>query len=61
MPTIKLSIDSETYSALIEEAARHLRPADWHASAILRTALGLPVPFLAPAASGDAQSKVDAR
>jgi hypothetical protein len=45
MPTLRLSIDTETYSALIEEAARHLRPADWHAQAILRLAPGLALPF----------------
>jgi plasmid stability protein len=45
MATLKVGLDDETYSALIAEAARHLRPADWHAKAILRQALGLPFPY----------------
>jgi hypothetical protein len=45
MATLKLQLDTETYTALIEDAGRHLRPADWHAQAILRQALGLPFPY----------------
>jgi hypothetical protein len=45
MATIKVALDSETYAALMDDAARHLRPADWHAKAILRTALGLRFPY----------------
>jgi hypothetical protein len=45
MATIKLALDPETYTALMAEAARYLRPADWHAKAILRQALGLQFPY----------------
>jgi hypothetical protein len=45
MATLKIQLDTETYTALIEDAGRHLRPADWHAQAILRQALGLPFPY----------------
>jgi plasmid stability protein len=45
MATLKIALDAETYTALINDAARHLRPADWHAKAILRQALGLPFPY----------------
>jgi hypothetical protein len=45
VPTLKLPLDSTTYTALLDEAARHLRPADWHALALLRQALGLSVPL----------------
>jgi plasmid stability protein len=45
MATLKIALDSETYTALMQDAARHLRPADWHVKAILRQALGLPFPY----------------
>ena len=45
MDTLKIRLDHETELALIKDAARHLRPADWHAKAILRQALGLPFPY----------------
>ncbi|MGH8069286.1 MAG: hypothetical protein ACRERE_29435 [Candidatus Entotheonellia bacterium] len=45
MATLKIQLDTETYTALMEDAGRHLRPADWHAQAILRQALGLPFPY----------------
>ena len=45
MPTLKLSLDQETYDALYQAAASHLRPPDWHAQAILRQALGLLFPM----------------
>jgi hypothetical protein len=45
MATIKLGLDDETFTALLEDARRHLRPTDWHAKAILRQALGLPFPY----------------
>ena len=44
MATLKLGLDDETYAALMDDAARHLRPADWHAKAILRLGLGLTFP-----------------
>lgn len=45
MDTLKIRLDHETELALIQDAARHLRPADWHAKALLRQALGLPFPY----------------
>jgi plasmid stability protein len=45
MDTLKIRLDHETELALIKDAARHLRPADWHAKTILRQALGLPFPY----------------
>jgi hypothetical protein len=48
MPTIRFGLDQETYDALIDEAERHLRPADRHAAALLRQALGLPFPLPSP-------------
>jgi len=45
MPTLKIRLDDETYTALMSDAAHHLRPADWHAEAMLRQALGLPFPY----------------
>jgi hypothetical protein len=45
METIKLWLNDETFTALLEDARRHLRPTDWHAKAILRQALGLPFPY----------------
>jgi hypothetical protein len=37
---LKLGLDDETAYALKEDASQHLRPADWHAKALLRQALG---------------------
>ena len=45
MATLKIGLDEETYTALMREASRHLRPADWHAKALLRAALGLEFPY----------------
>jgi hypothetical protein len=44
MPTIKISLDQETYGCLSEAAVRELRPIPWHALVLLRGALGLPFP-----------------
>jgi plasmid stability protein len=46
MATLKIRLDEETYTALLTDAGRHLRPTEWHAKAILRQALGLPFPYL---------------
>jgi hypothetical protein len=45
MATLKIEFDDETYYALMNDAVRHLRPADWHAKAIVRQALGLAFPY----------------
>jgi hypothetical protein len=45
MPTLKLSLDPQTYDALCAAASSHLRPPDWHAETLLRQALGLPFPL----------------
>jgi hypothetical protein len=44
MPTIKISLDQETYSTLSQSAGRDLRPIPWQALVLLRGALGLPFP-----------------
>jgi hypothetical protein len=51
MATLKIGLDDETYAALIDDASRHLRPADWHAKALLRQALGLPFPYASQVAA----------
>jgi plasmid stability protein len=45
MPKVSTGIDEETYQALLVDAARHLRPAERHIAALLRQALGLPMPL----------------
>jgi plasmid stability protein len=45
MAALKINLDAETDRALLADAARHLRPVDWHAKALLRVALGLPFPY----------------
>ena len=45
MPAIKAGLDNETYEALTADAARYLRPTERHIAALLRQALGLPVPL----------------
>jgi hypothetical protein len=45
MPAIRAGLDNETYDALLADAERHLRPAERHIAALLRQALGLPVPL----------------
>ena len=42
---LKLSLDPDTAAALARRAVRDLRPIDMEAEALLRTALGLPVPW----------------
>ena len=44
MPTIKLTIDSETYDRLSDSAVRDLRPIPWQAIALLRATLGVTCP-----------------
>lgn len=44
MPTIKISLDTETYRSLSDSAVRELRPIPWQTVVILRRALGLPFP-----------------
>jgi hypothetical protein len=60
MATLKLALDSETYAALMHDAARHLRPADWHAKVILRQALGLSFPYPAEGDTPGLQRSDDA-
>jgi hypothetical protein len=45
MATLKIQLDDETYTALMNDATRHRRPTNWHAEAIIRQALGLPFPY----------------
>jgi hypothetical protein len=44
MPTLRVTLDRETYDALVEHAQRHRRPVGWHAEVLLRLAVGLPFP-----------------
>ena len=50
---LKLELDPQTAGALLEEAIRDLRTVDMEAEALLRRALGLPVPFPDPAGQDD--------
>jgi plasmid stability protein len=43
--TLRVSLDDETYSALMADAGRHVRPTHWHIKVILRQALGLEFPL----------------
>ncbi|MBA2447762.1 MAG: hypothetical protein H0V51_07025 [Chloroflexi bacterium] len=45
MPALKLDVDSETYSRLVEQAVAERRPVVWQAEVALRRALGLPFPY----------------
>jgi hypothetical protein len=45
MPTLRVGLDEETYQALLADAEQHLRPGERHMAALLRQALGLPVPL----------------
>ena len=40
---LRLELDSDTISRLIEQATVERRPVAWHAELLLRRALGLPV------------------
>lgn len=53
MPTIKVSLDPETYSSLSDAAVRELRPIPWQMVVILRRALGLPFPAACLASQAD--------
>jgi len=52
MPIVKAGLDAETYEALMTDAARHLRPPDRHITALLRVALGLPLPLVSSVEGG---------
>jgi hypothetical protein len=41
---LRLELDSDTTSKLIEQATVERRPVVWHAEVLLRRALGLPFP-----------------
>ena len=45
MPTIKISLDSETYASLSNIAVRERRPIPGQAFVLLRQSLGLPFPL----------------
>ncbi len=45
MPTLKLDIDQETYTRLVDQAVSERRPIDWQAEVTLRRAVGLPFPY----------------
>ena len=45
---LRLELDSDTTSRLIEQATVERRPVAWHAEVLLRRALGLPFPLTEP-------------
>lgn len=45
MMTLRVSLDEETYDALMVDASRHVRPLKSHLKVILRQALGLEFPY----------------
>ena len=53
MPLLRLNVDAETYTRLVEEAEVQRRPVVWQAEVTLRRALGLPFP------SGEAPDEGD--
>ena len=59
MPTLKLALDSETYSRLVEQAVSERRPIGWQAEVALRRALGLLVPSDCVSSASVDQSAVD--
>jgi hypothetical protein len=42
---IRLDLDEETLSALMDRALRERRPLDWQAAVIIRLGLGLVFPY----------------
>jgi hypothetical protein len=48
MPTIKVTLDPETYRSLSDSAIRELRPIPWQVLVLLRGALGLSFPTPSP-------------
>jgi hypothetical protein len=45
MPRIRIDLDEETYSALMQRAHEERRPLQWEAEVLIRQALGLPFPY----------------
>jgi hypothetical protein len=56
---IRLDLDPETFSALMDRALRERRPVDWQAEVIIRQALGLTFPY--PAEIGATQATAEAQ
>ena len=56
---IRLDLDRETASRLVEAATIERRPVGWQASVLLRRALGLPFPPMA-LTEGDQREVIDA-
>jgi hypothetical protein len=48
MPVLKLDVDPETFTRLVDQAATERRPIVWQAEVTLRRALGLPFPPAEP-------------
>lgn len=46
MAYIKLDLDNETFTRLMDVALQERRPIPWQAEVLLRRALGLPFPIL---------------
>ncbi len=45
MARLRLDLDQETYSKLLDSALAEKRPVEWHAGVVIRRALGLPFPL----------------
>ncbi len=48
MARLRIELDRETYSRLVSSALTEKRPVDWQAEVVIRRALGLPFPAVAP-------------
>lgn len=59
MPTIKVSLDPETYTSLSSAAVRERRPIPGQAFVLLRRSLGLPFPLEANTEKPLAQATED--
>ena len=57
MAQLKLDVDEETFTRLLESALTERRPIPWQASVLLRRALGLPFPIPSQAWPRTAEAK----
>jgi hypothetical protein len=59
VPLLKVSLDSETYARLTDQASSERRPIQWQAEVVLRRGLGLPFPLQQHAQEADSQRLVE--
>jgi hypothetical protein len=57
---VRLDLDTDTFTRLVEAAVAERRPVDWQAEVILRRALGLPFPAQEPL-SGSVETRAGSR